>query len=161
MDYSKADRPSVDQQNDKVLGANDKIQDFLDQQRQKWSNEIHPLFDALRSSDAKMFLDIQANSLSLRQKLTEEITNYLSKISKDKTKLNKCLADRTEYYMHGFGMKTTDRQQREMINRDLAQTQRSMEMLELHVEFLRETRVACDNIGYAVKNKLGFMTYLQ
>src|SRR6266403_488799 len=128
MDYSKADRPSVDQQNDKVLGANDKIQDFLDQQRQK---------------------------------LTEEITNYLSKISKDKTKLNKCLADRTEYYMHGFGMKTTDRQQREMINRDLAQTQRSMEMLELHVEFLRETRVACDNIGYAVKNKLGFMTYLQ
>lgn len=161
MDYSRADRPSIDQQNEKIFSANEKVQDLLETHRQKWSGEIHPLFEALKTGDVKEFNDIQAKALSLRQRLTEEITNYLSKISKDRTKLNKCSADRTEYYMHGFGMKTTDRQQREMIDRDLAQTKRSMEMLELHVEFLKETRLACDHIGYAVKNRLGFMNYLQ
>jgi ketosteroid isomerase-like protein len=160
MDYSKADRQSVDQQNEKILIANDRVQDLLDQHRQKWNNEVELLFNVLRSGDVKEFNDLQAKALSLRQRLTEEITTYLNKISKDKRTLDKCIADRVEYYMHGFGMKTTDKQQKDMINRDLAQKQRSMELLEAHVEHLRETRTVCDQIGYAVKNRLGFMAYL-
>lgn len=160
MDYSKMDRMAIDNQNEKALMGNDKIQDFLEQQRLKWSNEIQPLFTALKSGDPKEFIDLQANALSLRQRLVDEISIYLNKISKDRTKLNKSSADRIEYYMHGFGMKHTDRQQREMIDRDLAQMKRSMELLESHVDFLRETKIGCDNIGYGVKNRLGFMAYI-
>lgn len=161
IEYSKADRNIIEQENIRLSGANDKIQEFLEQQRQHWQTEFKPIMESLASRDIKDYIDIQAKQLSLRTLLTEEISIYLNKLSKDKPKHKRSVADRVEFYMHGFGLKTTDKQQRDMLDRDLAQNQRNLELLEVHIEFLRECRITCDQIGYAIKNKVAFMSYIQ
>ncbi len=84
----------------------------------------------------------------------------MKRLSKSNTNYKKANADRVEYYMTGFGIKVSDATRTKLIDRDLSERERNVESLQTHIEYLRECRNGCDQIGYAVKNLVGLISYI-
>lgn len=140
--------------------SNIKITEFFTKERAEWSNELTPLYKTLAYRDMNKIVDLQAETLSLRHRIQDKISEYMSSLSKQNTYYKTSAADRTQYYLTGFGIKTSSTEKKEFVNRDLAQDKSGLELMETHIEFLRECRYNCDQIGYAVKNMIGLMAYI-
>ena len=136
------------------------MEDFLDSQRTKFDKEIKDLFIILASKNYKDFLDLQSKSLALRQSLQESITFYMQKLTKSNSLYKKTFGERTEYYLTGFGIKTSDSIKTKLIERDMCEKNRNVKLLENHIEHLRECRNECDQIGYAIKNLIGLINVI-
>lgn len=160
IDYKKATNAQIDINIEELDLHNSKIETVLDEQKKNISNELKELFTILGSKDYKSFLDLQSNSLALRQSIQDSISFYMQKLSKTNANYKRMNGDRVEYYMTGYGMKVSDKTRTDLINRDLSERNRNIELLETHIEFLRESRVSCDQIGYAIKNLVGLLGYM-
>jgi len=160
IDLTRAKREEVEQLMAKIEATNEKLELFFDEERVRWEKLLQPLYATLASRDMKSTVVLQADVLSLRQKLQEDITMYMNRLAKEMSKFRKAKADRLEFYMHGFGIKTASTERTAMIDRDLSEKKRNVELLESHIEFLRESRYSCDQIQYAVKNLVGLMAYI-
>ena len=160
LDFMKADRKTLETAMDKVEEKNNKIEEIFSDERKEWGDELLPLFDILRRMDKNSMVDLQAETLSLRHRIQDKITYYMAKLSKSMPSHKSALADRFEFYATGYGIKTSAPEQRKFVDRDLAQRSRSIELLENHIEYLRECRYSCDQIQYAVKNVIGIAQYV-
>ena len=68
----------------KTSETNDKMEDFFNDKRKEWNDNVMPLFKVLsinlNNSDAsKSILEAQSISLSFRQEINEQISVFLSK----------------------------------------------------------------------------------
>ena len=143
IDLRKATPVQIEKYINELDEYNNKMEDFLDSQRTKFDKEIKDLFIILASKNYKDFLDLQSKSLALRQSLQE-----------------KTFGERTEYYLTGFGIKTSDSIKTKLIERDMCEKNRNVKLLENHIEHLRECRNECDQIGYAIKNLIGLINFI-
>lgn len=160
IDLIKAKREQIDSYLEQLREKNDTIEKYFDGQREKYQEMLEPLYTKLGKREMETTITLQAEVLSLRGKIQEDITNHMNRLSKENTKYKKSVADRMEYYMHGFGYKTASTERKELINRDIAERKRMSELLESHIEYLREIRYSCDQIQFAVKNLVGIMNYI-
>jgi hypothetical protein len=159
MDYTKATRASIDAEQIKLSAANQLLEDFLNEQRETFEKMICPLYEQISRNDPKELMELQYLTLSLRQKVTDDITIYLNRISKYMPDLKRYKGDRFEFYATNFGLKTNQNEKKEMIDRDLAENERKIELLQTHVEWLRECKYACDQIAFAVKNRIELLKW--
>ena len=160
IDFIKASRQQLEQVMDKLEETNNKIDVNFEKERLTWKNELMPLYEILRNLDKTAMADLQASTLSLRHRIQDKITYYMSQLSKNLPKHKSAVGDRFEYYLTGFGIKVGSEDKKRFVERDMAQRKRSIELLENHIEFLRECRYSCDQIQYAVKNVVGIAQYL-
>jgi hypothetical protein len=161
IDYRKATAAEIEHALQKTKENNSKMEILLENERNFYNNEIRPLFETLNNNDLKIFSQLQGNSLSLAETLTMKISDHLSKLSKLKVSLKKYEADRFEFYSTGFGIKVADTKKSIFIDRDLAESQRKVEMVEIHIDFLRELRKKCYDIGYAIKNRIELLNLMR
>jgi hypothetical protein len=149
----------------KVQETNEKMEDFFTEKRKIWNDLILPIFkilsiDLSNPSNAKQVLDSQANALTHRQQINEEINLFLSKRSKETTKIKKLRQDKFIFYATGFGIKTNLGEKGILIDGHLAENDRTIELIESYIEFLRDTIKNLESFGYSIKNMIELMNYL-
>jgi hypothetical protein len=149
----------------KTKETNDKLEEFFKEKRDDWNKNITPLFKVLsldlsNPSNSKQLLDAQSIALTFRQEMNEQINFFLNKRSRETTKIKKLRQDKFIFYATGFGIKTNLGEKGILIDGHLAENDRSMELIEAHIEFLRDTIRNLESFGYSIKNMIELMNYL-
>jgi hypothetical protein len=149
----------------KVKETNDKLEEFFNGKRSEWNQNVEPLFkiiaiDLTKSTSAKEILDCQALALTHRQQLNEQINFFLNKRSKETTKIKRLRQDKFLFYATGFGVKTNLGEKGILIDGHLAENDRSLELIESYIEFLRDTVKNLESLSYSIKNMIELMNYL-
>lgn len=160
IDLRKASASQIELHIAEFEEFNLKAENFFISQRKNIEKELNLLYDVLRSQDYKQFIILQANALALKQTINEHLANYMSKLSRANANLKVATANRTEFYMTGYGIKVSDGLKNKLVDRDLSERERNIELFQIHIEFLRESGKNCDNIHYTVKNMIGLITYM-
>jgi hypothetical protein len=59
-----------------------------------------------------------------------------------------------------LALKTNTGEKSVMVDGDLAELDRTIELMQLHIDFLRDCVKTVDNLQFAVKNRVMLMEYL-
>jgi hypothetical protein len=149
----------------KVKDTNDKLEDFFNGKRGEWNKIVEPLFKVLTTdlsnpSNSKHILEAQSLALTHRQQINEQINFFLNKRSKETTKIKKLRQDKFVFYATGFGIKTNLGEKGILIDGHLAENDRSLELIESYIEFLRDTVRNLESLSYSIKNMIELLNYL-
>lgn len=149
----------------KVKETNDKLEEFFNDKRTEWNKNVEPLFKIIRvdltnPSSAKEIMEAQSLALSYRQAISEQINFFLNKRSKETTKIKKLRQDKFIFYATGFGIKTNLGEKGILIDGHLAENDRSLELIESYIEFLRDSVKNLESLSYSIKNMIELMNYL-
>jgi hypothetical protein len=149
----------------KVQESNDRLDEFLSNQRVELDKTVEPLFKILsvRFNDKDSLstvMDTQSSSLVVRQSISEKISFFLNKRSKENIKLKKLKQDKFIFYATGFGIKTNLSEKTILIDAHLSENERTLELLESHVEYLRDTAKNLESLSYSIKNMVDLMNYI-
>ena len=149
----------------KVKETNDKLEEFFNTKRAEWNENIEPLFQSLKidlsvTSNSRKLLDSQAIALTFRQEINEQINFFLNRRSKESTKIKRIKQDKFIFYATGFGIKTNLGEKGILIDGHLAENERSIELIESYIEFLRDSVRNLETFGFSIKNMIELMNYL-
>ena len=118
-----------------------------------WKATIKFLTDKLKE-DIKNAADIQAEAISHRQSVVDEVNTYAMKIHKLMQKMKVLTKQRFEFYATSYQVKTSGTEKLRLIEADLSEHQLFIDELDEHVIFLRETSKNLEAINYSVKSKI-------
>lgn len=149
----------------KTKETNDRLEEFFSEKRLGWNKSIEPLFNVLsldlqQSVNSKSLLESQASALSFRQQINEQINFFLNKRSKETTKIKKLRQDKFVFYATGFGVKTNLSEKSILIDAHLAENDRSLELIEAYISFLRDSSKNLESFSFSIKNIIELMNYL-
>jgi hypothetical protein len=105
-------------------------------------------------------METQALCLSYRQALTEQISSFLDRRSKQDVKLKRIKQDKFIWYATSFGIKTNMGEKSLLIDAHVAEEQRNIELIENYVEFLRQTNKNLESLQFTIKNIIDLFNYL-
>jgi len=149
----------------KVKETNDRLEEFFNDKRAEWNKTVEPLFKVLtvdlsNPTNSKKILEAQSLALTHRQQINEQINFFLNKRSKETTKIKKLRQDKFIFYATGFGIKTNLGEKGILIDGHIAENDRSLELIESYIEFLRDTVRNLESLGFSIKNMIELMNYL-
>ncbi len=148
----------------KLRESNDKMEDFFKEKREEWSKNVNEIFDTIKEnlspSDFKKVTNAQALALSYRQALNEQISYFLNRRSREDVKLKKLRQEKFLHYATGFGLKTNLSEKSILIDGHTSESERSMELIESYVEYLRDTVKSLESFQYSIKNLVSLYEYL-
>lgn len=148
----------------KIKETNDKLEDFFNQKREEWTNNINPLFEVIRNNftleNSIKIMDVQSQALTFRQMINEQISFFLNKRSKEEVKIKKLKQDKFIFYATGFGLKTNLGEKGLLIDAHIAENDRNIQLIENYIEFLRSSSKNLESLGYTIKNIIDLMNYL-
>jgi hypothetical protein len=146
----------------KCSEKNQKMEDFFQLRMDEWNSKISPLFDVLKEqlTNSSKIMENQALALSYKQLIIEQISHFLSKRSKEETHLKRLKQDKFVLYAVGSPLKTNTGEKIMLIEGHIAENQRTLELIENYIEFLRSCSKNLDSFSYAIKNIIDLMNYL-
>lgn len=130
------------------------IEKKMSESSKMWSNINVGLSNKLKECDLKQIPDVQAEVLSNRQLVIDEINIYGVKVYKVKQTIKKLEKMRFEFYSTSYQVKLNGTEKLRLIQSDLAERQMMIDAYDNHVDFLRECRVELESLNYACKNKI-------
>jgi hypothetical protein len=149
----------------KVEETNDRMEEFFLNKRSDWNKNIEPLFQIMKQNfkpeTTEKIIDIQASALSYRQILNEEISLFLNKRSKEDIKLKRLKQEKFIFYATGFGLKTNMGEKSILIDAHTSQIERTIQLIDTHIEFLRASAKNLESLGYAIKTIIELYNYLK
>lgn len=150
---------------EKLKQKNKNMEDFFSKKRSDWNDEIEPLFFVLRNDftieKKDKIVEIQSFGLTFRQKMSDEISLFLNKRSIEDGNLKKAKQDKFLFYAMGFGLKTNMGEKSILIDAHVSENQRSVELIDTYLEFLRSSSKNLESLAYAIKNIIELMNYLK
>ena len=149
----------------KVKEKNDKLEEFFSVKKEEWTKKLEPIYEVLRvdlknPSNLRVIIETQSDILSYRHTLNEHVSYFLNKISKAMTTLKTWRADKFIYYATGYGLKTNTSEKTILIDAHVAEWERGIELIQTHIEFLRDTSKNLESIQFAIKNMVSLIEYL-
>jgi hypothetical protein len=148
----------------RIRETNDKLEEFFKSKRQEWKDLIEPLFLVLKielnSQTSKQIMETQSTCLTYRQLLTEQISHFLDKRSRQDVKLKKVRQDKFIWYATSFGVKTNMGEKTLLIDAHVAEEQRNIELIENYIEFLRQSNKNLESLQFTIKNIIDLFNYL-
>jgi hypothetical protein len=148
----------------RIRDTNDKLEDFFKSKRQEWKDLIEPLFLVLKielnSQTSRQIMDVQSTCLTYRQALTEQISHFLDKRSRQDVKLKKVRQDKFIWYATSFGVKTNMGEKTLLIDAHVSEEQRNIELIENYIEFLRQSNKNLESLQFTIKNIIDLFNYL-
>ena len=148
----------------RIRDTNDKLEDFFKNKRQEWKELIEPLFQVLKielnSQTSKQIMEVQSTCLTYRLLLTEQISHFLDKRSRQDVKLKKIRQDKFIWYATSFGVKTNMGEKTLLIDAHVAEEQRNIELIENYIEFLRQSNKNLESLQFTIKNIIDLFNYL-
>jgi hypothetical protein len=151
---------------EKIKTSNDKMEEFFNEKREEWNNKVNPLFDVIKNritlEMSEKIMESQSLALTFRQMITDQITFFLNKRSREETKYKKIRQDKFLFYSIGTGgaLKTNSSEKALLMDAHLAESDRSMQLIESYIEFLRDVRKNLEGFGYTIKNMIDLMNAL-
>lgn len=145
--------------NEKYFKMNKNTEELLKTQRGQWVEKIEPLLETLRDGIEEMY-EMQATALSYRHIIGDEINFYTTKLSKAIAEQKRIRKDKLINYTIKFQVKLNTSEKNVCIDADTSEMERYIELLQMHIEFLRESVKTLDNLQFAVKNKIALLDYL-
>lgn len=145
--------PKSNQKEEIIEDLPEKLTNKLHESEDYWNNTINRLSSKL-SCSAKDVISLQADVISLRQQLTEEIKQRSYEIFKIVSKMKVLRKQNFEWYSTKYPIAISGTEKAKLIEWDLYYSDHQKSILDNHVEFLRETLKNFDNLGYALKNKI-------
>jgi hypothetical protein len=127
--------------------------DKMSESKKQWKYVIKDLSVRL-PGDLKDVVEIQAEAISQRQNVVDEVNIYANNIHKLSQKMKVLTKERFEYYATSYQVKTSGTEKLRLIESDLSEYQLFINELDEHVTFLRDTSKNLDNVNYAIKNKI-------
>lgn len=121
--------------------------------KKQWKGIIDNLTQRLRN-DIKDIIDVQAEAISHRQSVIDEINIYSVKIWKLTQKMKVLTKAKFEFYATSYQVKTSGTEKLRLIESDLSEYQLFINILDEYVIFLRDTSKNLDVINYSIKNKI-------
>jgi hypothetical protein len=132
----------------------DKLTSKLKEGENYWNSTINSLTQKLNCS-VKDVVPLQAETISLRQQLTEQIKTISYELYKMMPRIKAFRKQRFEYYAGAQSPYATNSSERtKLVEWDLALFDLKKDILDIHIEFLRESLKNMDNINFAIKNKI-------
>ena len=119
-----------------------------------WKLIVDGLTKRIRYDHLKDVIDIQAEAISHRQSVIEEIRTYSFKIHKLVQKMKVLRKSRFEFYATSYQVKTSGTEKLKLIESDLSEYQSFIDELDEHVNFLRDTSKNLESINYSVKGRI-------
>ena len=148
----------------KIKDTNDKLEEYFNQRREEWNQNLSPLFEVVKMSfnveNSSKITEVQSIALSYRQALNEQISFFLNKRTKEEVKNKRIRQDKFVFYATGFGLKTNLGEKGILIDAHLAENDRNILLIENHIEFLRNCSKNLESLGYTIKNIIELMNYL-
>jgi Recombination, repair and ssDNA binding protein UvsY len=144
--------------------ANDKLEEYFNTKRDEWNKNIEPLFEVLKNNftieKKDNIIEVSSLALSYRQNINEQISFYLNRRSREDVKIKKLRQDKFVFYATGFGLKTNLGEKAMLIDAHIAENDRTIQLIEVHVEFLRSCSKNLETLGFTIKNIIELMNYL-
>lgn len=148
----------------KIKETNDRLEQFFQDKRSEWNATIEPLYSILKfeinSETSKKIMETQALCLSYRQMITEQISVFLDKRSKQEVKLKRIKQDKFIWYATGFGIKTNMGEKTLLIEAHVAEEQRNIELIENYIEYLRQSNKNLESLQFTIKNIIDLFNYI-
>ena len=148
----------------KLKETNDKLEKYFTDKRENWKKEIEPLFETIKVEinlqTSRQIIETQSLCLTYRQKITEEISSFLDKRSKQDVKLKRIKQDKFIWYATSFGIKTNMGEKSLLIEAHVAEEQRNIELIENYIEYLRQTNKNLESLQFTIKNIIDLFNYL-
>ncbi len=164
--FEKEEADSINKLHEK----NDRTDEFFENNRKKWNEELKPLNDYtlvpnLTQQYAQSLLERQLTALSYRQNMNDEVAFYLSKRTKEDVKLRKARADKLIWYAVGSPLKAkgnfSTSQLSEIIDAHVGELQRSVNIIDAYIEFLRIAMKGLDSLSFNMKYIVEFFNALK
>ena len=114
-------------------------------------------------------MDVQATALSLRLRLSEEMSFYAQKRLKEGVKFKKLYHEKMVWYSLGglpgscpvnVREKMNAGQITKLIDAHVAESERAMELIEIHIEGLKTFSKILSDLGYNIKNMIEYNNFL-
>jgi hypothetical protein len=158
--YSKEEIERIN----KVKETNERLEEFFKGRREEWGSNIEPLNEIfkldLNNESAKKIMQTQSLALTYRQKISDEISVFLDKRSKQEVKLKKLRQDKFLYYATSFGVKTNTTEKGIMVEAHIAEESRNIEIIDNYIEFLRSTSKNLESLQFTIKHIIELFNYL-
>ena len=135
----------------------DEIKKRIIESEKFWSDIVRKITQRLEGMNVASFKDIpslQAESMSNRQLIYDEISIYGAKIYRERQQIKKLEKVRFEFYTSSYPIKTSGPEKLRLILSDLADRQMLVDAYDEHVLHLRESAGILKELGYGIKNKL-------
>ena len=148
-----------------LASQNDKLEDLLKSKREGVNKRLDPIWQAIYQrnftmNNSKQIVDAQAEVLSLRQEINDNIGVYSQRLAKSKSDSALLSQEKFLLYSTNFGLKTNLGEKKLLIEGNLRENDRYSNLLEIHIEFLRETLKTLESYQYAIKNVIALIEYL-
>ena len=124
----------------------EKMMTLLSDREAFWNQTIIELSKQLNCS-AKDVIPLQAQVISIRQQLTEEIKKISYEIFKFLPKIKLIKKQRYEYYHTQYKIITNASEKMKLIEWDIANYDHKKDILDGHIEFLRDSLKNIDNLN--------------
>lgn len=148
----------------KLKDTNDKLEGFFTDKRENWKKQIEPLFETIKveitAQTSRNIMETQSICLTFRQAITEEISSFLNRRSKQDVKLKRVRQDKFIWYATSFGIKTNMGEKTLLIEAHVAEEQRNVELIENYIDYLRQTNKNLESLQFTIKNIIDLFNYL-
>ena len=160
--FSKEELESME----KMAETNAKMEEYFKEKRDEWNTKLDELIKSFNGSDftassVRKMIDSQGMILTYKQILSEQISYFLTRRSRDEVKLKALKQQKFLYYATGFGLKTNNGEKSLLIDAHTSELERGIQLIENHVEFLRASSKNCESYQYVLKNVIELMNYLK
>jgi len=136
--------------------SNEQLVVFFDSKRAQWTKELIPIITSLQHNfslgQSEKIMESSISALSFRISISDEISLFLNKRSKEMIGLKKIKHEKLIFYSTGFGLKTNMGEKTTLIDAHIAVYVNTIELIESHIEYLRTTIKTLDSVGYLIKN---------
>jgi hypothetical protein len=159
--YTKEESDKINKKKE----INDKTEDFFSQKREEIIKTVTPILESLsldlsKPENSKKILEAQSLALTIRMQLNDQINFFLNKRSRESTTLKKLKQEKFIHYAVSFGIKTNMGEKIILIEGHLGEYERSAQLIEAHIDFLRDSIKSLENFGYSIKNMIDLLGYL-
>ena len=123
------------------------------------------IFASGSGSNAQKIMDLQLQCLTLRQHFNEQISFYLNKRIKENNKLKLATQEKLVWYAMGqskFNVtgKLTQAQISNVVDAHTTEVDRSVKLLDVHIDYFRTSSKILSDFGYTVKNTIEYHNLL-
>lgn len=147
-----------------VTARNDLLLERLEAVQETVSTTVKTLVDKskelINQSNAHQLIDIQAESLSIRQNLQDDIFVATKHYYTAQARLKRMTGEKFVYFSTGFALKTGVSEKTLLVESHLSEQQRELNIWESHIEFLRNTNKILESLNFAIKNNIELVSLL-
>ena len=132
--------------------ANDELATRLANDRSNWKEKISNLVGLLK--DMSNLSECQVTMLSYRQILLDKITDFKTTKQKRQAAYDRYYKIKYREYSIDYDVKLTSGEKVAFIKADLSNLRTQMDMLQSHIDYYQECMKTCDNLAFAIGNRI-------